>query len=115
MAKDSYALQPMRIQARYGSAAEKNYYEKSALPGGAWPMPKAIAPGIDPSPLDDLMFHGGRVVPEMEFQNIFLGSNADWLPSDIESIDHGITLAMKDKELTNVMRQYFPGAVTTSD
>ena len=70
------ALRPMRIQARAGSSAEKKYYEKSALPGGIWPMPKVLAPGIDPSPLDDLMFHGGKVVPQMEFQNIYLGSNS---------------------------------------
>src|SRR6266851_4078905 len=108
-------MQPMRIQARKGSLAEKRYYKRSALPGGAWPMPKAIAPGIDPSPLDDLMFHGGRVVPQMEFQNVYLGSVADWSPNDIESIDKAIALAMSDKRLANVMVQYFPGAVATSD
>ena len=55
------ASQPMRIQARPGSAAEKKYYAGSALPK-AWPMPKAIAPGIDPAPLEDLIYHGGKVV-----------------------------------------------------
>ncbi len=77
MPKSYYAAQrPMRIQARAGSMAELKYYEKSALPGGAWPMPKVIAPGIDPSPLDDLIFHGGKVVPQMEFQNIYLGRDS---------------------------------------
>jgi hypothetical protein len=64
------ARQPMRIQARKGSLAEKRYFYKSSLPGYAWAMPKAIADGIDPSPLDDLMFHGGRVIPQMEYENI---------------------------------------------
>ena len=73
MPKSYYATQrPMRIQARAGSIAERRYYEKSALPGGAWPMPKVIAPGIDPSPLDDLIFHGGKVVPQMELSLIHI-------------------------------------------
>lgn len=108
-------LRPMRIQARAGSSAEKKYYEKSALPGGAWPMPKVIVPGIDPSPLDDLIFHGGKVVPEMEFQNIYLGRNTSWNSSDIERIDRAISLAMHDRRLNNVMVQYFPGATLVCD
>jgi hypothetical protein len=111
----SRALQPMRIQARKGSPAEKDYYEKSALPGGAWPKPKAIAPGIDPSPLDDLMFHGGKVVPQMEFQNVYLGAEASWKASDIRSIDSAIGLAMRDRRLNNVIVQYFPGAAVSCD
>ena len=102
-------LQPMRIQARNGSRAEKNYYAKSALPGGAWPSPKAIAPGISPAPLDDLMFHGGRVIPQMEFQNVFIGGAAAWQPSDVANIDLSIDRAMRDRRLNNVMTQYFPG------
>lgn len=109
--KNTYPLTvPMRIQARQGSLAEKRYYQKSGLPGGAWPMPKAIAPGIAPSPLDDLIFHGGRVVPQMEFQNIYLGSPVDWQAGDIANIDNAIARAMSDRPFNTVMRQYFPGA-----
>lgn len=117
MSPKSYttALRPMRIQARAGSVAEKTYYEKSALPGGTWPMPKVIAPGIDPSPLDDLIFHGGKVVPAMEFQNIYLGGNSSWKGVDIERIDRAINLAMRDRRLNNVMVQYFPGATLACD
>ena len=103
------SFQPMRIQARPGSTAEKRYYRKAMLPR-PWPMPKAIAPGINPSPIDDLMFHGGKVVPQMEFQNIYLGGPASWTDEDIVSIDTAILMAMRDKRLNNVMRQYFPGA-----
>ena len=81
------AVMPMRVQARPGSQAEQRYAGKSGLPGRTWPMPKAIAKGIDPSPLDDLLFHGGKVVPQMEFQNIYLGGLTSWRESDIESID----------------------------
>ena len=107
--------QPMRIQARQGSRAERLYYRNSALPGMKWPMPTAIAPGIDPSPLDDLIFHGGKTVRQMEFQNIYLGASTDWAASDIASIDKAITLAMRDKRMNNVIVQYFPQGAVSCD
>ena len=113
----STIAQPMRIQARPGSLAEKRYYARSALPR-PWPMPKnpkAIAPGISPDPLEDLIFHGGKVVPQMEFQNIYLGGAASWTAGDVTSIDAAISLAMRDRRLNNVMVQYFPGAVLACD
>lgn len=111
----AYKSMPMRIQARPGSRAEAAYYLKAALPGVKLPRPKAIARGIDPAPLDDLMYHGGKVVPQMEFQNIYLGGSAAWKASDIESIDGAILHAMRHKRLGNVMVQYFPGASVTCD
>lgn len=106
---DQYPGYPMRIQARPGSVVERAY-AASSLPGRAWPMPKAIASGMSPAPLDDLMYHGGKVVPEMEFQNVYLGATARWKASDVEAIDSAITRAMQHKGLNNVMSQYFPGA-----
>jgi hypothetical protein len=97
----------MRIQERPGSPAERRYYHNSALPKGGWPKPEVIAPGISPKPLDDLIFHGGKIVPQMEFQNVFLGGQASWKASDIDSINTAITLAMQDRNLNNVIKQYF--------
>jgi len=105
---------PMRIQARRGSLAEKRYYAHSALPE-PWRMPKAIANGVSPRPLEDLIFHGGKIVPQMRFQNIYCGSSADWQASDIEKIDTAIAAAMRDKRLNNVMRQYFDGTTLSCD
>ncbi len=105
---------PMRVQARKGSKAERLYFYQSALPQ-ALAMPKAIAPGINPSVMDDLMYHGGKVVPQMEFQNIYLGGSASWQASDIASIDTAINLAMTDRRLNNVMLQYFPGVAVSCD
>lgn len=106
---------PMRIQARPGSKVEQNYYPSSRLPGAPWPDPREIAPGIKPSPIDDLIFHGGKVVPQMVFQNIYLGSSADWQPRDVTLIDAAIKRALQDRRLNNVMVQYFPGASLTCD
>jgi len=67
----SYTPQPMRIQARPGSPAERFYYRNSALPKGGWQKPEVIAPGISPKPLDDLIFHGGKIVPQMNLRTFF--------------------------------------------
>lgn len=115
MAKYNSSAAPMRIQARAGSAAERLYYLRSALPGKVWVQPRAIAPGIDPAPLEDLMFHGGKVVPQMEFQNIYLGGNGAWTDEDVTSIDSAIQRAMRHKRLNNVMVQYFPGVKPSCD
>ena len=47
----------------------------------------------------------------MEFQNIFLGGQASWLVSDIDLINTAITLAMQDRKLNNVVKQYFDSGV----
>src|SRR5207249_5568525 len=107
MANSSYTPQPMRIQVRPGSQAETLYYRNSALPQGGWPKPEVIAPGVSPKPLDDLIFHGGKLVPQMVFQNVFLGGLASWRASDIDLINTAITLAMQDVKLNNVIKQYF--------
>ena len=106
---------PMRVQARSGSPIEAWYRERASLPGGAWPMPRAIAPGIDPAPLQDLIFHGGKVVPQMEFQNVYLGGAVSWAAQDVTFIDAAIDRAMRHKRLNNVMVQYFPGAKVSCD
>ncbi|MGL4575210.1 MAG: hypothetical protein ACRCV9_10520 [Burkholderiaceae bacterium] len=110
MPKYTYAVTPMRIQARKNSKAEQRYYSTSGLPGMAMVKPAAIAPGISPSVQDDLIYHGGKVVPQMEFQNIYLGGDTVWKEQDIVSIDTAIDLAMREPRLNNVMAQYFPGA-----
>lgn len=106
---------PMRVQVRSGSPMEAWYRYRASLPGGAWPMPRAIAPGIDPAPLQDLIFHGGKVVPQMEFQNVYLGGTASWRAQDVDFIDASIERAMQHKRLDNVMAQYFPGAAPSCD
>jgi hypothetical protein len=50
-------------------------------------------------------------IAQMEFQNVFLGGQASWLASDIDSINTAITLAMQDRKLNNVVKQYFDSGV----
>jgi phospholipase D-like protein len=105
----------MRIQARPGSPVEKLYYTQSALPGTPWPTPKVISPGISPSPLDDLIFHGGKTVPQMGFRNIYLGSRSDWALPDVQLIEAAIERAMQDRSLNNVIVQYFTRSPISCD
>jgi hypothetical protein len=100
----------MRIQARPGSLVEARYYR---YPEGRWAQldPEAIAPGIPPDSSADLVFHGGKTVPQMEFQNIFLGGRASWLASDIDQINTAIKFAMQEPRLNNVVGQFFDAGV----
>src|SRR5438445_1963277 len=106
MIQSSNVNRLMRIQARPGSPVERRHYR---YPENRWAQldPDAIAPGIPPDASADLVFHGGKTVPQMEFQNVFLGGQASWLASDIDSINTAITLAMQDRNLNNVIKQYF--------
>src|SRR6516162_5445735 len=110
MVQSSKATPVMRIQARPGSPVAERYYR---YPAGRWAQldPEAIAPGITPDESADLVFHGGKTVPQMEFQNVFLGGRASWLASDIDSINTAITLAMQDRRLNNVVGQFFDAGV----
>jgi hypothetical protein len=111
MVQSSNATRLMRIQARPGSPVERRHY---IYPERAWAEPDAIARGIPPDPSADLVFHGGKTVPQMEFQNVFLGGQASWLASDIDSINTAITLAMQDRKLNNVVQQFFDRGVNLS-
>lgn len=104
-----YLFHPMCVQVKTGSQAEKIHYRYAGLPGNPLPMPKALATGIAPSPTRDLLFHGGKTVPVMQFQNLYVGGEASWQESDITNIDRAIATAMSEPRLENVMVQYFPG------
>ena len=108
MIQSSNVSRLMRIQARPGSVVETRHYR---YPESGWVQPDAIARGIPPDASADLVFHGGKTVPQMEFQNVFLGGQASWLASDIDSINTAITLAMQDRKLNNVVKQYFDSGV----
>lgn len=115
MPKQSPPFRPMKVQVKPNSKAERYYRSARGLPGSAIPMPKVIAPGIDPSPLHDLIFHGGKVTPNMHYKNFYVGGNGSWVEQDVASIDTALSAAMGDASLNNVMNQYFPGAKVSCD
>ena len=100
---------PMRIQVAPGSEAEYRHYRAAARRSGESINREALAPGVSASPKDDLIFRGGKTLPQMGFQNIYLGRSSDLAAGDVESIDDAITRVMRDEQLKNIIQQYFPG------
>lgn len=115
MPKNALICMPMKVQAKPNSKSERIHHAVRGLPGKPIPMPRAIAGGIDPSPLNDLLYHGGKVTPNMHYKNFYLGGNASWVEKDVVSIDTALAAAMVDASLNNVMTQYFPGAKISCD
>jgi len=113
--KVASTIWPMKVQVR-GHSRSGPYYKKYAgLPGVHLPHPSAIAPGVNPSPLHDLIFHGGKTVPQMQYKKYFIGGTASWEASDIASIDAALAAAMRDRQLNNMAVQYFPGSKMSCD
>ncbi len=112
---DKYGPYPMRIQVLPGSEAEHHYYRSAARHSDESIEREALASGVTASPQDDLVFRGGKVVPQMGFQNVYLGRSSDFAPGDVESIDDAITRVMRDERLKNIIQQYFPGETLSYD
>ncbi len=104
---------PMRSTIRGGSRAAHMAHEEIAMPGQVPSITERI--GTAPStPAEDLRYRGGRTIPYLAFVNLYVGGNSAWQKSDIESIDKAIAAAMADRNLNNVMRQYFDNADITA-
>jgi hypothetical protein len=101
---------PMNILYRPGSPAERKYRALAGVPGL---QPEALAPHLPPMPEHDLMFHGGKTIPNLTFANLYVGGDA-WQSSEMQNIDRALAAAMSEPALNNVMAQYFDGAVPTS-
>lgn len=106
---------PMRVQVAPGSEAEYRHYRAARRHSDANIEREALAPGVSASPKDDLIFRGGKTLPQMGFQNIYLGRPGDFAKGDVEAIDDAITRVMRDEGLKNVIQQYFPGKTLNYD
>ena len=98
---------PMNVAVAKGSDAEKTYRAMAGLPEAIAPTNEAIAPGLHPTPLHDLIFHGGKTIRHLTYTNFYIGGAAAWKPSDINHIDQALAAAMSDQNLNNVLVQYF--------
>jgi hypothetical protein len=112
---DKHGPYPMRIQVMPGSEAECRHYRAAARRSDESPEREALAPGVIASPQSDLVFRGGKVLPQMGFQNIYLGRSSDFASGDVESIDDAITRLMRDEQLKHIIQQYFPGKTLSCD
>jgi len=106
---DKYFTYPMRVQVAPGSEAEYRHYRTAARRSGRDVQREALAAGISASPKDDLIFRGGKTLPHMAFQNIYLGHPSDFAKRDVESVDDAIARLMRDERLQSIIQQYFTG------
>ena len=101
---------PMNVHVARGSRAERKY---RAIAGINDLVPEALAPGLPPTPAHDLLFHGGKTLPDLEYTNLYVGADA-WNSADVANIDAALSDAMSEPTLNNVMAQYFPAIPTTT-
>jgi hypothetical protein len=97
----------MRIVAAQGSKAETRARAKTKL------LPAALAPGFPATPAHDLIFQGGRTIPNLSFFNFFVGGQSSWAKSDVDNINGALSSAMSDRDLNNVIQQYFNTQIGT--
>ena len=105
--KQGEYIRPMRVFVAKNSQAEKSVRSKLS-------MPAVRAPGVPSTPKHDLIFHGGNTIADLIFVNFYVGGASSWNQSDIQSINNGLAAAMSDKNLNNVMSQYYPSGHITS-
>jgi hypothetical protein len=55
----------------------------------------------------NLRYFGGKTIEKLTFTNVYLGGQAAWSPDDIQRIDWGLSSAMADPHLNNVIAQYY--------
>jgi hypothetical protein len=106
--KERLGAYPMRIQVLQGSRAETLHYRAQRRHDDRVPERRALAPGARPAPEHDLIKRGGKTIPNVAFQNVYLGSSSDFAPGDVASIDDAITRVLRDPRLSKIMKQYFP-------
>jgi hypothetical protein len=101
----------MNVYVARNSSAERVFRAQAGIPGLE---PEFRAPGIPATPEHDLLFHGGKTISDLAFHNFYVGGNPSWKDSDVRSIDQALASAMSDRNLNNVIVQYFTGTGVTS-
>jgi hypothetical protein len=102
--KKSVRFRPMNVAVAKGSKAEKAFLAKAALPEEAL-QPEVIAPGLQPTPKHNLIFHRGKTIQHLTYTNFFIGGQQAWQASDIKNIDRALAAALSDQQLNNVIVQ----------
>ena len=99
---------PLNIVTAKGSSARAILSRPSrAAPGAKHQSRNDGHRGMRPRRRHDLIFHGGKTIADLTFTNLFVGGSSSWRKSDIKNIDAALAAAMSDRDLNNVMMQYF--------
>jgi len=79
-----------------------------------YPSRLLLAPGMKPTPAHNLINYGGKTISDLCFTTLYIGGPESWKASDTINIDQAIATAMSDRNLNNVMQQYFGSTPITS-
>jgi hypothetical protein len=104
----------MNVVVARGSLAEAISRKWAEEPIGVVAQPGALAAGIPATPEHDLVFHGGKTIPQLNFANCYVGGQGAWDSGDVANIDNAIKAIMSDRRLNNVIVQYFPAGTPVS-
>src|SRR6516162_5461859 len=87
---------PLRVVIQKGSRAAELYKKAEGLHADA------LAPGLTPSPEQDLKFRGGKTIQDLNFINFYVAGHSAWDANEIQKIDTALSAAMSDTDLNNV-------------
>jgi hypothetical protein len=100
----------LHVHVMPGTRAEQAYL----VPRTEAATPRAITGGIVPNPDYDLQYQGGKTIPDLTFTFFYVGGDASWSGSDRGNIDRALSAAMADRNLNNVMQQYFSTPISAT-
>ena len=103
------SIRPLRVFVGHRTKAEKGFRSRMVMP-----EPTVLAPGLPATPEHDLVFNGGKTIQDLVFANFYVGGSGAWQATDMQSIDQSLASAMSDRDLNNVMSQYYPSGQITS-
>lgn len=104
--KQSKHGRPLSVATRPGSKSRSHHHRRAALPGRT-PSSAQRVDGIASTPDQDLRYRGGKTIQHLAYVNLYVSGDQGWDPADVRSIDRSLSAAMSDRNLNNVMMQYF--------
>jgi hypothetical protein len=93
---DESTVRSTACRHQKGSLAAELYKKAGGL------HPDALAPGLTPSPEQDLKFRGGKTIQDLNFINFYVAGQSAWDANEIQKIDTALSAAMSDTDLNNV-------------
>jgi hypothetical protein len=103
---------PLHGNVRPFSLAEQTYLPSQRRQTTL--TPEVIAAGIQPHPEYDVGYQGGQIISNLVFTVFYLGGDTQWQSQDRANIDRAISAAMSDRDLNNVVQQYFQQPITSA-
>jgi hypothetical protein len=106
----------MHVNVRPASHAEEMYLPNVAARRPAMVTAEGRVTQIPAHPSYNLVYQGGKTIPHLTFTFtlLYVGGAGAWSGSDRANIDQAISGAMADRDLNNVVQQYFSGTIITS-